>query len=207
MIVFLVEKNKELFVNSLAELISVMEIEKCTVVLIPEKGIIEIDGILELAKQQAAEKLVVKTQEYQGMIEGTDDAKQLKRYERNALSARAYLSGTQSPADLQSLQSQYAMCCDTAHPVVSTLSLDGFAHWIVAQDDAATEATGIIESLRGKTRADINSAETVAIIDAVLLQSSVTASEKYNELLVSVANVITQISIDHPRSNIYRISP
>ncbi len=139
---------------------------------------------LQAVKDEAIRRISDKANGYQRQIIGTEDADRAKRFEMNLAAAKALQAGIATEAQSDMLKLQLDANKYAEHPVLKDATLDEFAQWIVGYDDLTTQAIGLIENVLIVGRAQVNKAQSVTEIDAIIKQLAKQAEEQF-QLLVS----------------------
>lgn len=137
-------------------------------------GFLEIDGTLDnaanlqMAKTDAIEMVVAKADAFQAQFEGFDSEARKERFKLNLACAAAIVGGTAIPAQITSLQDQYAAVVAANHPVLATKTFDEFVAWLNDFNRLKYEAAGAIEAMltEGRT-AIINATSFQALTDTI----------------------------------------
>jgi len=159
--------------------------------LISEHGFTQSDvdaSALDLSKNAALELIEQKAGEYHAKIVGTADKSREARFALNLECAKKMIAGTATDAEQQMLQLQYDANKAAGHPVISKITLQQFAQWIVNFESITTLGAGLIEATLIKGRAAINAAQRVEEIEQIKVQLAAQAQAAFEQLQAQLSS-------------------
>lgn len=140
---------------------------------------------LESARALALKEVALTANKYQAMAVGTTDEARETRLSQNLICAKAYVAGSASDAQIDSLQMQLDANIEAKHQIIRNFDLLQFANWIVEYDPFTTRANGLIESQLIAGNSKINTATSAEEVKLALSEWQDSFLIKFNGLVAS----------------------